>query len=1073
MLLNEDFSRIAQSSLYLHERIEGLENSSVMIEPEMKDVQQRVHAWVNVLGGKGVRSLEHRLARSGLRPAAIPRLLSDLTAYQLDFPSWMHTLKPALALFEKWSERTPAEIRDSAAFLLTQDPIPFEHFTVPFVASADEILRRKNAAYNERLSEAARLCLQRYLAVLISKNATPTLAVRFDAYKLSKGWRNNPTAKPLRLDSYYEQFIQGLFNGSLPDLVRSFPVLARRIGETIETWIDVCSEFLQRLDTDIADIGKLFADSEPLGKVIHIDTWLSDPHRGGRVVLCLTFGTGMKCIYKPKDVRTEQVFQFFMEKVSRRASLSQHKNWKVLSRGAYGWVEYISSSPCVGASEAGNFYRRMGMLLCMAHILNATDIHGENLIAVGEHPVPIDLETILTPEISAASDASLDSATAVAKRLLWENSVMRLCLLPRWAPANDNDWDRDSAIFMSGDPGKIIQNRWIEINTDRMRRESVERVRTHLSHIPHLNGMPVPAAGYLDEILAGFEETYGAILADQENLAKDDNFLFPFYNAHTRFIYRNTYVYGKVIERLCQPDCMISGLNYSIQSEVFFKSVVPLPPTSAGWQIAAAEQRAVLRGDIPVFECNSDHSWLADGNGSCVNDFFSLSGVECFKRRIATLSNDDFDQQVSFIRASLYNGQTAMAASTIDAAGRSAALELDQVGWAQWGAELIKSLCSARIEGANGSATWIGRVFDEEKKAYRIKVLGGSLYDGIAGVAVAVAAGASKFKNDLFGRTLDGCYRYFDGLIREQRLAEPYFGGALGIPSIAYSLAKIATLSQETRWLDLALRCSGYVSPEAIEKDQKYDLMQGTGGCLLAMLALYSLSSDKSFLDKAIECGEHILKSRSASDTGLRAWKTNGLMMLGFSHGAAGIAYSLCRLYCETGESKYLAAAKESCLYEASFYSEAKHNWPNLSQKTQDGGFSFWNTWCHGATGIAIGRLGCFQCTSDREFMHDVENVLAHTEDQELDRVDHLCCGNFGKVELLLLAGSLLEKQIYISQAHQLALNVIRRADERGSYALGDYRFPNPTFHQGNAGIAYALLRLEDPNSLPSILTWS
>ena len=41
------------------------------------------------------------------------------------------------------------------------------------------------------------------------------------------------------------------------------------------------------------------------------------------------------------------------------------------------------------------FYIRFGEILALSYILNATDLHMENLIAYGEYPVIIDLETFI------------------------------------------------------------------------------------------------------------------------------------------------------------------------------------------------------------------------------------------------------------------------------------------------------------------------------------------------------------------------------------------------------------------------------------------------------------------------------------------------------------------------------------------------------------------------------------------------------------------------------------------------------------------------------------------------------
>ena len=44
-------------------------------------------------------------------------------------------------------------------------------------------------------------------------------------------------------------------------------------------------------------------------------------------------------------------------------------------------------------SEVEHYYFRMGIHLFLGYALGATDLHGENIIAHGEYPVIIDMET--------------------------------------------------------------------------------------------------------------------------------------------------------------------------------------------------------------------------------------------------------------------------------------------------------------------------------------------------------------------------------------------------------------------------------------------------------------------------------------------------------------------------------------------------------------------------------------------------------------------------------------------------------------------------------------------------------
>ena len=57
---------------------------------------------------------------------------------------------------------------------------------------------------------------------------------------------------------------------------------------------------------------------------------------------------------------------------------------------------FLDHCLCETEYELQNFYIRFGEILALSYILNATDLHMENLIAYGEYPVIIDLETFYT-----------------------------------------------------------------------------------------------------------------------------------------------------------------------------------------------------------------------------------------------------------------------------------------------------------------------------------------------------------------------------------------------------------------------------------------------------------------------------------------------------------------------------------------------------------------------------------------------------------------------------------------------------------------------------------------------------
>src|SRR5260370_8542771 len=71
------------------------------------------------------------------------------------------------------------------------------------------------------------------------------------------------------------------------------------------------------------------------------------------------------------------------------------------------------------------------MLLCLAYLMEATDCHHENVIACGEYPQLVDVETLLHHRHRNLEPERQPSAAAVAQDRIWD-SVLRTLFLPQW-----------------------------------------------------------------------------------------------------------------------------------------------------------------------------------------------------------------------------------------------------------------------------------------------------------------------------------------------------------------------------------------------------------------------------------------------------------------------------------------------------------------------------------------------------------------------------------------------------------------------------------------------------------------
>ena len=194
-------------------------------------------------------------------------------------------------------------------------------------------------------------------------------------------------------------------------------------------------------------------------------------------------------------------------------------------------------------------------------------------------------------------------------------------------------------------------------------------------------------------------------------------------------------------------------------------------------------------------------------------------------------------------------------------------------------------------------------------------------------------------------------------------------------------------------------------------------------------------------------------------------------MHSGFAHGAAGIASALGRLGAITGVEAFLRAAKEAHLYERTLYSPSRGNWPH---QREDGGTVWLMAWCHGAPGIALGRLLEGTAHKAEERMADMAVAVGTTLRSRPSQHDHLCCGSMGQTDVLLSVGRGTGDEDLQEKAHERALAVARRILSegwRGVRSTGfEQRLFEPGFFRGLSGVGYQLLRMAHQDRLPSVL---
>jgi len=1027
-----------------------------------------------------------RLAWDNLDIDRVRRVLGNVKlADEKSLPSWAETLREVL------QTNVSIEEPSSYRYLEPENPLSFEEFYLPFVEVGIQKLINRVADNYQLLSPVAQITLERSLLKEIALISLQTLEFEFSlfsALKQSGLMRLFAQVQGNSAKTQYQNFIKTVTGESLLSFLNKYSVLARLLTTKLDFWVENTAEFIDRLASDLPIINSTFAKN--FIQVAEIETGLSDAHNQGKSVIKITFICGIKLIYKPRTVGLEAAYFDLLGWFNQHNCPLPFKLLKVINCNTYGWVEYAEHLPCESEIAAQRYYQRAGMLICLLYILGETDGHYENLIASGEYPVLIDTETLIHPDACRfVEDGQELAAEFLANRQIWR-SVLRSRLLPTWEFKADRNIAYDLSALGGGKEENFLKVRkWKDINTDNMA-GYYEFVPLVGANTVSLNGIILSANDYVNQIVDGCQQMYHFLLQWRVVLLANDSPLAALANQQVRIMFRDTEIYGQLMRKTLQPKFLQSGVDRSIELDVLSRAFLMVDTKPEVWAVKQMEIQGIEQLDFPYFSTASDSTDFILSSELRIKNFFRRASYQQVIFQLHQLSDADLVQQTGLIRAALYSrvvGKMGGDAATSEITSSLDDEEFPLLTSAEIVEEAIaigKEIAQRAIQGANGSATWISLAYIPNAQRLQLQTLEYGLYDGTSGIALFLAAlakvtGETEYR-DLALAALQPLAEILENEKSQfvaRMVNEIGIGGASGLASIVYALVRVSQFVDAPELLNIAKVIASLITPEIIERDRTFDILAGSAGAILGLLTLHSVIKEPVILDTAIACGNHLLDRHSTCpNSGLKAWQTvTSQLLTGFSHGAAGIAYALLRLYQSTSNPMFLKAAQEAQAYEASVFSASAKNWPDLRSNQSDSEPNFMTSWCHGAPGIGLARLGSLEILKTDQILQEIANAADTTRQFGLQSIDHLCCGNFGRIELLIVAAQKLSCPDLSELAQKQSSYLIARAKHLGHFSLfpqieGD--FYSPSFFRGTAGIGYQLLRLAYPTLLPSVLLW-
>jgi type 2 lantibiotic biosynthesis protein LanM len=865
----------------------------------------------------------------------------------------------------------------------------------------------------------------------------------------------------------YRVFSESLA-GSAEGFFGTYPVLARLTATMAASWSVAAAELAVRLENDRPLLERDLVGAE-LGALVEVEGGRGDAHNGGRTVAVLVFAHGHRVVYKPRSLAVDVEFQRLLGWLHDAAPHIDLRQLRVLDRGDYGWTEFVAQAPVTDRAGAARYYRRTGYLLGLMYALRADDLHYENLIAEGEHPVVVDLETLFSPTPRAAVEDPREQFWAEAGP-----SVLATGLLPNPIFGSDERSGVDVS-GLGGHAGQIGGRSWpalVGAGTDSARREWTLQPLTGAENEVVLDGAALRPREFTDEIVAGFTETLGVIASRRQQWCADDGVLAGFGSTQIRLIARPTMHYAVTMQMLWHPDHLYDAADLPKVTERLYPG-----PWGAGSPRALvdSEVEQLLRGDVPYFRARPDSAdvWLPDGSRR--PGILAAAPLAEARERVEKLDGAWHTRETWTIRSALFlpelNGEPLRFPihELPDRAAPDSRNLLDAA------AAIGDHLLDLAI-GAASQLRWL-TVSSVAGRNWAVRDTGPDLYDGVAGIAFFLG----------YLGVLTGQSRYLDtarvatetALGRADELNRRGAGGYTGLAGLAYLADHAAGWALPGDFRSRA----GVLARRAFERatdgavDPAADVIGGLAGLVMCLLAVRRNDPAAVPLDWVASAGDMLLRSARPLYGGLGWPRGTAPALTGFAHGSAGIAVALAALAVATGDAGYRDAAAAAARFERHWFSPRVHNWPDLRaipelEELADpaDGRVYLDTWCHGAPGIGLSRAsllmaGCLDDDLRTDLVHAVESTLA----RGFGGSHSLCHGDLGNLETLVAAaGVLADPHLHTSILDRRAavLNSVLDRPVCGT----PYGLEVPGLMTGLAGIGFGLLRAANPSRVPNVL---
>ncbi len=991
-----------------------------------------------------------------------------------------------LAFFEGLQPKPLSQMSFLGIPLTTElQDIPFSKAIFPLIQRADEVFFR-NTIIKFHNQQTISKTLSRYMCSQVAELSCFTLYVSIcedagiDIQEVTS--EENATV--------YDRFCNKVADAGWQMIIVKFPVLGRLIYQRIEHISSCFLKLVEHLRTELGELNRYFNLSlnhlnqeDDRLPVSSITFGLSDPHAGGRSVCKITFINERKLVYKPKCLFNEYWFNERLVPALASHNLPFPKI-EVLLKDDHGWVRDVSDNDRrLTGTEAGSNEDVIARVSALAFLLNAFDLHYENVIIQGKSVFIIDLETLFsTPPFMANERANDDveiNISAVSTGLFRESATVDVS-------------GRDPSGFFDSDV--ISPFPFIRFSVGQQKELLLRRGQDQDSAISFVRECFDITKINPARVAEVFRRTVWELTSDDALLQALDTAT----RSRTRYVFRPTSFYSRIRQRLLQPRFLKDGAIFSMELYRLFDECLDLGESEAAYTstLIRNEIKQIQYGDIPIFWVDFRDRAIKSPTGLVQNNFFARSPYENTIRKIHSLDAATIEGEVCLLETSLRVAQEIEAPQTKP---HSFATNFSRNRLSEMIISLTKNhaiaICERAFLNKEKRSSWVSYFGAVDGKRLFPDVRDSTFYGGYIGIITFLSTAQQALKAhgvemSILNDFLSAEAARFDVLCQSERIQQFVLptgspaGLSIGLVGVGGALLACArSANGENGILDplvFWILGSGYKDvTQSISQDKALDVINGCAGFIIganafAQARLKFVSSgdqDRLFtlVDKAFQ---RLLETKLSLPTGY-TWLPMGSIddLVGLSHGTLGVAAAITigermlRRY-GIGDVALLVSSKDvvkEAVRHCDSYRESISGLWSDNRSVGGTGGDVNTSWCHGLAGIGFSYLMLPELLPSRS---GTLNIIAERL-CTLQRVgvDNFCCGESGVIDFMLEYARHYNDRALMTKAEHRLSTAIKDWLDTDSFQ-GIWGPTNPThfpgLFQGATGINYTALRFLD-----------